>query len=76
MEKKIIIKNRSSQDISCALSLVSDVIKKGRISDGGESYCYVVRLYDAETRSNLVIFAKKNKNSDTFYVLDDNKEPI
>ena len=62
---KMIINNRSGITDSHALGLVAEVICMGRISGDDDKYCYFT------TFSTLCsVYAKNNKNSDTFIVED------
>ena len=67
MNKKIIIKNESKwiEDVT-ALSLVTNVVNKGRIFNNGTEYNYVTLFKDLE----IVVKAKSNKLSDSFFVCD------
>ena len=64
----IIIKNRSHLDDRAALDLVSEVIKGGRISGNGKSYCYATVFQTPPKK--VSVCAHRNKASDTFIVTD------
>ena len=64
---KIIINNESTASYAHALNMVSSVISGSRISNGG--YCYVT-TFKYEDGDSFVVYATKNKNSDTFRVAD------
>ena len=59
---KIIIDNRTDLPMSDVLSYVGYVIRAGRISEGGR-YCYCTTW-----TNKIVVYATKNKKSDTFIV--------
>jgi len=63
---KIIVNNESDRltDADC-LWYVQQVINEGRISDNGKSYCYCMNF-----KTGIVVYATKNKTSDTFRVCD------
>lgn len=63
-------KNISDMD---ALSLVAEVIKEGRVSDNGESYCSVTTWKYPEWTFKVVVFARKNKKSDKFIVYEESE---
>ena len=66
---KIIINNESKANSSHALNMVDTVINGGRISNGG--YCYVTTFrYDGESGDSFVVYATRNKSSDTFRICD------
>lgn len=67
---KIIVDNRSKKhsDEIAFLSVI-EVIKKGRISDEGKSYCFAHTFFVSDV-SKIVVYAKRNKLSDTFRVED------
>ena len=64
-KEKIIIKS-DDIEISEALRLVGIVIKGGKVSAHGESYCYGTVF----NKTNIFVSCKQNKtpNSFTFYV--------
>ena len=65
---KIIIDNKSSCGDLHAVELVARVIAKGRISNSGKQFCYLVHfegdLYPID------VISKLNKKSDHFLVVD------
>jgi len=63
---KIIIRNQANIPDTVAISMVSRIIKKGRVSDFGKCYCYAT-IFDWNNVS-VAVHAKQNKNSDTFTV--------
>lgn len=71
-DTKIIIHNRSKRasDVD-ALLAVCDVIKMGRISGDGRSYCYLTRRRKAEDEKGIMISAKRNRKSDNFTIYDE-----
>ena len=68
---KIIIDNQSDMDLIDVLKQVRKVIKHGRISGSGKSYCYATKvlLTDQLSSKTYTIYAKRNKNSDTFRIM-------
>ena len=64
LKSKIIIRNYSDKSDVEALDLVKEVIKEGRVSNYGKSYCYVT----AWTKLGVMVVANNNKQSDTFIV--------
>ena len=68
MTEKLIIKNDADLPTHEALELVGKVIELGKISDAGNSYCYVSRIGD------VFVSARRNKESHTFVVWDMRKE--
>lgn len=68
---KIIIHNNTDIHDTAALIYVARVIDLGRISNDGENYCY------ATTFDDVVVYADRNKESDTFRLLkrSDNLDP-
>lgn len=63
MKSKIIIENRTSLSDAEALRRVEQVVREGRISNNGKSYCYCSRFGD-----DVFVSAFTNKNSDRFVV--------
>lgn len=61
--QKIIIENRTAEDMLTAIGLVKQVIAMGRISNDGQQYCY-----HTEFDSGLHVSAYLNKQSDRFVV--------
>lgn len=59
---KLIIHNETGFSDNEVLALVSEIIAEGRISNGG--YCYITVYREL----GVVVGAKKNKNSDAFYI--------
>ena len=68
---KIIIDNQSNMDLVDALKQVRKIVKHGRISGSGKSYCYATRVLITDQLSSKTynIYAKRNKNSDTFRIM-------
>ena len=67
--QKIIINNQSSLGDEEVLRLVGYVIRKGRISDNGRSYCYLTS-FPIGCFCDVLVYAKRNKTSDTFVVYE------
>jgi hypothetical protein len=66
MNKKMIIKNESKHlDDLSVLSLVHEIIYKGRIFNNGTEYDYITVF-----REKFVVKVKSNKLSDSFIVSD------
>ena len=65
---KIIIENRSSLDNMQAMSLVSQVVASGRISNDGKQYCYYST--GAVDGKPIGVDSFLNKKSDRFVVVD------
>lgn len=64
---KIIIDNQTPLSDEWAAATVSWVIRRGRISDNGRSYCFVTYVpAPAYVEGQIVVYAKRNKTSDTF----------
>jgi hypothetical protein len=67
---RIIINNESSAHDTFALQCVKQIISEGRTSGDSTrdlpSYCFVTVVHAA----NVVILARRNKDSDTFTVRD------
>ena len=63
MKRRIIINIRDDTDTEKALFYVNSVIKMGRISENGNSYCYCSMFED-----NVVVLAKATNSSDIFDV--------
>ena len=63
--KKIIVRIQDDNITPIrALTLVSNVIKMGRLSNYGKNYCYVVKSHN-----NELVYANRNSDtSDTFTV--------
>lgn len=66
---KLIIDNRSGHKDEDALRLCIQVIKEGRISDEGKSYCHLTTF--AAKDNDVSVFAKRNKRSDKLTVYDE-----
>lgn len=64
MSERIIVENRSEFPMEHVLILVARVIKEGRISGGGEEYCYYTQF-----ANGVGIETYKNKKSDRFVAL-------
>ena len=60
---KIIIEINDGISTTDALMRVAQVIEDGRTSNNGKNYCYI-----SAWPNNQIVYAKKNKNSDTFKV--------
>lgn len=60
---KIIIHNDSELNDDSAVTYVMAVLRNGRISEEGKSYCY-----GTVWQNGVQVFARRNKKSDTFYV--------
>jgi len=62
MTERLIIDNRTDIPMSEALEYAIAVVKMGRISDGGESYCYATTFRRGV--GEVVVCAFRNKRSD------------
>jgi len=62
MTERLIIDNRADIPMSEALEYAIAVVKMGRISGGGESYCYVTTFRRGD--DDVVVVANRNKRSD------------
>jgi len=62
MTERLIIDNRTDIPMSEALEYVIAVVKMGRISGGGESYCYATTF--RRGAGEVVVCALRNKRSD------------
>jgi len=62
---KIIIQNDSTRSDIQALQYVISVIRGGRVSDHGKSYCFASTFVDG-----VVVYALRNYKSDKFVVQD------
>ena len=62
MTERLIIDNRTDIPMSEALEYAIAVVKMGRISDGGESYCYATTF--RRGAGEVVVCAHRNKRSD------------
>ena len=60
--ERLIIDNRTDISMSEALEYAIAVVKMGRISDGGESYCYATTF--RRGADDVVVVANRNKRSD------------
>ena len=65
MAEKLIIRNHMDLPINKALEFIGEIVKMGKISENGKSYCYGVRI------GEVFISAKRNKKSHTFTVWED-----
>lgn len=63
MKRRIILNIRDDTDTEKALFYVNSVIKLGRVSEEGKSYCYCSIFED-----NAVVLAKATNSSDIFDV--------
>ncbi len=70
MNSRIIIENRSRWSDEKALSYVSSVINKGRISNYGKQYCYYCVFGDPDGGIETTVASFLNKKSDRFVVSD------
>ena len=61
--ERLIIDNRTDISMSEALEYAIAVVKMGRISDGGESYCYATQ-FGRGPGVRVVVVANRNKRSD------------
>lgn len=66
MAEKIIINNCTDRNMYEVLFYVAKIIENGRISNNEKAYCYMTSF-----SNDLLIVAKRNKNSDTFIVLEE-----
>ena len=65
---KFIIKNESKLKDSDAISCAQLVVERGKVSAAGECYCYATIFNTAI--GEVVVYATKNKSSDTFVIRD------
>jgi len=65
MAEKLIIRNHTDLPMDEALEFIREVVKMGKISENGKSYCYGVRI------GEVIISAKRNKKSHAFTVWED-----
>lgn len=63
-DKKLIIHIQDDTPYDVALGCVNGVIQMGRVSNFGKSYCFISTF-----ESGTIVYAIRNKNSDTFYVM-------
>ena len=63
MTERLIIDNRAAIPMSEALEYAIEVVKMGRISDGGKSYCYATQ-FGRGPGVRVVVVANRNKRSD------------
>lgn len=66
---KLIIDNRTELSDLEAVTLVGEVIKAGRISKYGASYCFATRL--VLDRKAYMVWTDLNKKSDKFTITED-----
>ena len=69
---KLIIDNRSDLDMIVALTLVTEVIKHGRVSNNGKQYCYLTSytydnkeyhfVSDLNDKSDRILIYEARKN--------------
>lgn len=64
MSKLIVEYSEGIRDVDEAMHYVLKVIDQGRISDDGKCYCYATTF-----ENGVVVYAKRNKASDKFYVV-------
>ena len=62
MAEKFIIRNHTDLPMNKALEFIGEIVKMGKISENGKSYCYGVRI------GEVCISAKRNKKSHAFTV--------
>lgn len=62
--RRIIIDNQSSKNEITALNMVANVIRAGRVSNGG--YCYGTHFKNL----GCFVYARKNKASDSFLITE------
>jgi len=72
MTERLIIDNRTDIPMSEALEYAIEVVKMGRISDGGESYCYATTFRRGD--DDVVVVAKRNKRSDRLVLYTQERE--
>lgn len=63
----IVIQNLTEIDIESVLTLVAIVIKQGRISKNGKSYCYLTSFNIEGQDYDLVCDLKRDSDVFTFY---------
>ena len=66
---KLIIDNRSKFDDMAAMTIISLVIKRGRISKEGTQYCYAT-TFTIGKEDQVMVYTDLNKKSDRFVVCD------
>jgi len=71
MTERLIIDNRTDISMSEALEYAIAVVKMGRISGGGESYCYVTTFRRGD--DDVVVVANRNKRWDDDVVVVANR---
>lgn len=64
---RLIVNNQSDLDMETALELCKGVVGRGRVSGGGDSYCYLT-VFTVDDQKYQVA-ADRNKASDTLTIL-------
>ena len=68
MTEKLIIENRSGLAMDDVLPYINAVIKRARISNDGQEYCYLTSFKRPEDEDILMVASVKNKKSDRLVV--------
>jgi len=71
---KIIVDNRSALEDRDALQMVLDIVRAGRISNGGRQYCYLTVFHKGGELGDICVASDLNKNSDRFVVYEEPKK--
>ena len=66
INERIFIKNCTERDMHEVLFCVINIIRAGRISCRERAYCRLTSF-----NNGLLVVAKRNKNSDTFIILEE-----
>jgi DNA-binding XRE family transcriptional regulator len=69
--KKLIIDNRSRMSMSDALTLIQDVVKRGKVSNNGKQYCYLTKF--KYRRSVYTVSSTLNATSETLIIREENE---
>ena len=64
---RIIVDNQSSLSDAKAFEAIIKILKDGRVSENGKSYCYHTVFYISQNEE-LHVTIRRNKISDTFMV--------
>ena len=63
---RLILNNHTRVDDVQALTWVQEIVRDGRVSDGGKAYCYLTRICWADRYYHVE--ARCNGESDSFFV--------
>lgn len=69
---RIIINNKSDLSDLEAVTIVQDIVERGRISNDGKQYCYLMTI-EMKSGKKYAIQSGLNKKSDTFTIYNDNQ---